>query len=488
MSVFGGLHIANSGLFANQKALEIISKNIANANTVGYSRQQVLLTPAAYDMGVEISSVIQVREEYLDSQYRSELCRLGEWRTRTEAFNMIEDFFKEPSEQGLNHAIGVFFNSIQELSKNPESMEIRTQALQNALTLTDSFHYIYDKLIELQDNQNSRIESAVSEINKLATEIVELNKEIKRYEIRGDQKENDLRDLRNNVIDKLSELINITVGENPDGTVSVRIGDEYLVDSETANRIETVLDSPNMVDGENMLYSVRWADSGELVEITSGKVKGFLDIRDGCGITEIYNPKFYGIPFFVNEINLLAKTLIGAINDIHRNGYTIPNDSNGNTSETGLAFFVPEDIENAASAKNISVSQYIIRNVYNIATSDEPVDMYNQGNNVIIKQIADLRDKKNIMITIGGVTTTIGSFEGYTNKIASELAVVSDGCQTRFESQEIITRNVENKRLSVSGVSIDEEMTNMIKFQNAYVASARVITSINTMLEALLNI
>lgn len=488
MSSFSGLNIASSGLFASQKALEIVSKNIANANTVGYSRQQAILSPASHDLGVDVSVIQQIRESYLDSQYRSELCHLGEWETKTDALGMMEEFLKEPSEQGLNHAIGIFSNSMQDVSKNPESLEMRAQLLQSSLALTDTFHYIYNKLVELQDNQNNQIESAVAEINKFADEIITLNDEIRRYEGTREQKENDLRDLRNNVLDKLSRYTDISVRENSNGTISVMIGSEYLVDGDTVNHIEVVSDTDNKIPGEPKLYSIRFENSGSEVEITGGKIRGYLDIRDGGGIAQEDSPKFFGIPYFINELSLLAKTMIKEVNDIHSAGYTFPNGSNGNTSETGISFFVPADAENTASAKNISLSEEILENVYNIAASHEPINDVNRGNNTIIKRLAELCQRKDIKITIDGVEHDIGSFESYMKRIASGLAVVSSDSIKRHESQTIITQNIENKRLSVSGVSIDEEMTSMIKFQNAYNASARIISAINQMLEALINL
>lgn len=486
MSSFGGLGIARTGLFASQKGLDVVSQNIANANTVGYTRQRILTTPFGYDLGVLFLGVEQIRDSFIDNHFRSESSLNSEYQVKADALTMMEDYFQEPSDNSLGQAISNFFNSLQEMSMSPETEEMRSQVMQNALIVTDTMHYIYNKLTELQQNQNSEVQNTVDQINMHATNLAVLNEQIVKQEVSG-QKANELRDERNNILDQLSKLIDIKTTEDKNGSVSVMIGGSYLVEGLQANEMTVAADKANPIEGESDLFTIRWSDSNEEVEVGGGKLKGILDIRDGTGVSSSDNLKMMGIPYFINKINLLAKSLAKSINDIHTTGYTLPNESNGNTSQTGVYFFEPIDAENQVTAKNISVSQDILENVLNIATSDVAVTDINVGNNNIIKQLAALRDNNNLTITVGSESYNIGSIEGFTKETAVGLAIVSSNFQSRLRAQQVIVESVENKRFSVMGVSIDEEMTNMIQFQHAYSAAARVITAIDRNLETLIN-
>lgn len=486
MSSFGSLEIARSGLVISQKALDVVAQNITNANTTGYTRQRLVTVPTGNNMGVQLVGVEQVRDEFLDTQFRNETGTLGEWQVKTDALTSMEDYLQEPSDYGLNQMVSNFFSSLQEMAKQPEAKEMRTQVLQNGLALTDAIHYVYDKLTELQKNQNSEINTTVSQINTYAKNIQTLNSQIQKAEAGSSQKANELRDQRNNILDELSGFVNVSSTENSDGTVSVMIGSSYLVDKTDVHLISTTADKTNPIDGEQPLSSIKWED-GTDVTITGGKLKGYLDIRDGSGVTETDDPKYMGIPYFVDKLNKFAKTIVQNINAIHSTGYTMPNESNGNVSKIGVNFFTPTDVQNEVNAKNIAVSQEIMNNVYNIATSDEAITSLNVGNRNIMQKIADLADKNNLTLTLGSDTYNIGSFSSYTKEMATDLAIVSSEGKNRLESQQIIAKSAEDKRLSVSGVSTDEEMTNLIQFQHAYSAAARVMSAINENLDTLIN-
>ncbi|MBC7765430.1 MAG: flagellar hook-associated protein FlgK, partial [Hyphomonadaceae bacterium] len=399
---FGGLEIARSGLYISQKALDITSKNIANANTVGYTRQRVVSTPAVFNMGVQFTTVEQIRDKFLDVQYRNELNQSGEWSVKTEALTMMEDFLQEPSDTGINQAVGEFFNAIQQMSKQPETKEFRTQVRQNAINLTETLQYQYQKFTEIQQNQNESIKGTVSQINTLAENIRALNAQIVKLGTNGEET-NELNDQRNNLIDQLTELVDIRVTEQSDKTVSIEIGGKTLVEGNTAHKLTTTQDKENPIADEPMLDTVRWEEDGEQTDIIGGKLKGYMDIRDGNGVLETDDPKAMGVPYFIAKFNVFAKAIAEAVNTIHTQGYTQPNESNGNVSTSGHDFFVAGDGQTEVTAKNIKISDAIMSDVYNIAASDETLNALNMGNKKIISQISDLRDSK-IKVDIGGIT------------------------------------------------------------------------------------
>ncbi|MGB9808680.1 MAG: flagellar hook-associated protein FlgK, partial [Caldanaerobacter sp.] len=247
MSTFQGLEIAKTGLFVSQKALEVTGHNIANANTPGYTRQVVdmasIAPPTTFGMydqwgkaigeGVKIVDIRQIRDQFLDNQYRRENKFLGEWETKAEVLSAIENILNEPSSSGITAVLNDFFNSLQELSKNPESLTVRAEVRERAIALADTFNTVYQHLYDKLNELNSTIQSRIAEINSYAERISRLNGEIYRFELSG-QIANDLRDQRNLLIDQLSKLVNITTYEDANRNFRIDIGGQALVSGTTA--------------------------------------------------------------------------------------------------------------------------------------------------------------------------------------------------------------------------------------------------------------
>ena len=276
MASFYGLEIAKTGLFASQKSLYVTGHNISNANTLGYTRQRLTtsaIPPAADNAmfapvgrgrvggGVEIENINQLRDSFLDMQYREEACFLGEWSARTDALEYIENIFREPSDSGINTCISDFFSSLQELAKKPESKEIRSIVRQEAIKLTDILGHYHSQLEKLAEQQEYAIDVTIMDINSIAENISSLNEQIYKFELSG-QHANDLRDRRNLLLDELSQLVNIEYNESPNGEFTVSIDGKYLV-----NHVEN-FDLVKTANGFEI--------NGEEVNVESGKLKGLL--------------------------------------------------------------------------------------------------------------------------------------------------------------------------------------------------------------------
>ena len=492
-STFYGLEIARKGLHISQKGLDVTGHNIANANTPGYTRQRLVtssIEPSAYSSGlftytskgqvgggVTIQELTQVRDKFIDMQFRRENTKLGEWTAKTDALRYIEDVFREPSDAGLNAVLADFFSDLQELSKNPESKEIRALVRQDAIKLTETLHHYYDQLIQLQGEQDTAIDITVNEINDIIRSIRDLNEQIFKFEI-GGERANDLRDKRNLLVDQLSNLIKIDYYETPDGRFRIDINGMPLVDHVHYQTIETVKDVDNPAgEGLDKLYSIKWSGTNMEVAINGGKLKGYLDIRDGK------TPDRMGIPYFIEQLNKFAETLVTEFNAIHNRGYTLP--EGNEPSKTGIDFFAATDKDGnpiKITAKNIRLSQEILDSVYNIAASAQQVDLNDPnkpGDNEIVLELAGLRNRKDIPV--------VGNFEDFTKMIIANLAVESSHSQKMLEGQELLTDSLDITRLSISGVSLDEEMTMIIQYQHAYSAAARAITAMDEALEILIN-
>jgi len=513
MSTFYGLEISGRGLFASQKALDITGHNIANANTEGYARQSPVFravtstgntgllsysTGIRAGGGVEIQELRQIRDTFLDIQYRQENRSLQEWTVRTDVLSYVESIYNEPSEIGLNQNMTEFFNALQELSKYPESVEVRTLVRQQGIKLTEVVKHLRSQLIQLQGQQDDSIQITVGQISNLAENIRDLNAQIQKFEL-GGERANDLRDQRNLLLDELSGLINFSYSEDANGRFRIDINGYPLVNHTEVNLLQTESVLSNPVGSEH-LSRIIWKDTQQEVVIKGGKLKAYLDMRDGI------TPDNAGIPFFIQQLDNFTKALVQEINYQHQQGYSIPNE--GQASESGHVFFSFKGFEQPAdwdswtleqqnqyivdhvTAENITLDSRILSSVYNIAASSEEIpdtpDNNGWGNNLNALAMAGINSKKDIEITLDGSRVRIGSLEGFTKKLISDIAVEVSYASGIMEGQNVLAVSIDNRRSAVSGVSLDEEMANMIKYQHSYSASARMITAVDQMLEILI--
>ncbi|WAM33060.1 flagellar hook-associated protein FlgK [Caldicellulosiruptor morganii] len=517
---FYGLEIARTGIFVNRKGLEVTSHNVANASTPGYTRQVLnvkSVAPASrvgfYDpkfqvgMGADVQNLVQIRDMFLDMQYRNEYSRQGEYEIKADNLNFIESIFNEPSDTGLSSVIDQFFSSLQELSKNPESLTVRALVRQRASALTDTIHKMYKQLEDLQSELNDQIYDRILDINSIAHQIADLNQQIFVLELRG-EKANDLRDQRNLLVDKLSKIVDTTAYEDKDGRFIVQIaGGETLVNHFTVYELETdkskimrksSFDSNGLPAGFNPddplsqqnlydvpgLFVVMWKDTGQVLNIKSGELKGLLDMRDGAGgldeskdengnfIANIPNSnKFTGIPHYLNRLNEFARKLIEKFNKLHTLGWSL------NGQKTGINFFEPPVGQTFFYARYIKVSDDIMNDLNNIATTTDKENL--PGGNDLVVKLLKLRNDTSIFRE--------GKFEDFLKSLISNLGVDAQGAKNFAENQKVMVTQLDNRRQALSGVSIDEEMTNLIKYQHGFQASARMINAFDEMLDVLIN-
>jgi flagellar hook-associated protein 1 FlgK len=459
-STFVGIETAFRGLQAQQKALEVTGHNIANANTDGYSRQTAIISttepytfPAIYrpisagqmGTGAEVSSILRMRDSFMDSQVRQENQSLGRWQMREQSLEQLELIFNEPSTTGLSNALTQFWKDLQELAKKPENMAARSVVREQGVALAESFNHIYNQVTQLQHDLNQQLEIKVNEINSLASQIADLNNQIGKITAIGDQP-NDLLDQRELLVQKLATLTNIEISTDQVNQYYITISGRSLV---AGNEVTGIYLEPNI--DRNGLYDVKWEDNHQNVQFRNGSVLGTLEIRDD------------EITFYQDTLNELAATIIQQMNAVHEAGY-------GLDGATGIAFFTGN------SAENMAVSADILLDLRNIAasTSSEPGDGENASAMASLMQEQILNNN----------TATFSDF--YSSMIA-RLGVDGQKAKTMAENQEILVNHLKDKQESVAGVSLNEEMANMVKFQNAYNAAARMMTTMNNLLDTIIN-
>ncbi|MBH0164053.1 flagellar hook-associated protein FlgK [Fictibacillus sp. 7GRE50] len=477
-STFHGLETARRGMFTQQTALQTTGHNIANANTPGYSRQRVNFVqtepypaasmnrpqiPGQMGTGVAAGSVQRVREGFLDTQFRTENNKFGHWETKSNALKKMEDILNEPSDTGLSKTMDRFWQSLQDLAVHPQDEGARSVVLQRGIALSDTFNHMSTSLDNIRKDMGFQADVTVKEINSIIDKINDINIQISEVEPHG-YLPNDLYDKRDSLVDQLSGLINIKVERvqtadpslidlnfNPDGKYKI-----HLLDDKGASLGLLVNADTNTITAINSVYD---KTTNELTALTFGtnnllsgseKTQGKLQ-----ALRDAYQETY---PNMIKNLDDLAHKYIQAFNAKHSSGVGLDGAASGNFFDPGTPI---------GAAKNMKV---ILSDVKKIAAASSG-GKNGDGSNAL--NLADVRDDVNFQSV----------FEGYIGSMAVD-AQKAEGMST---NSIVLLDSVDKRRQSISGVSLDEEMTNMIQYQHAYNAAARNITVVDEMLDKIIN-
>ncbi|GAA3412804.1 flagellar hook-associated protein FlgK [Paenibacillus hodogayensis] len=519
-STFGGIEISKRSLFSHQAALTTTGHNVANVNTTGYSRQVVKLVaarpleavgmmrsniPGQSGQGVEFTSITRVREQFLDKQYYDENKSLGEWSIRNDTLEKVEAIINEPTDTGIRQVIENFWNSWQELSKQPDNLTARSVVKESAIALTDAFNHTAKQLNDLSSDLTDNINVKVTEINTTVQQIARLNEEIYRIEGLGNDA-NDLRDQRDVLADTLSKVININITETETG-YNVRMGNMALVNGRdvatqfTAQTLEDAYRNKELASGEvyGMILSRDEIVAGyrnELNSMIRTMVSGETEITIPAGAVipagVTLGNKTYNGTIQQRTLTEPLKAMVKGFNGLHSLGYAL---SDGEAKQGGT-FFQTNNGSTDVTAENITVNPNIVNNVSNIASSmrtyldatDNKVKVV-KGNNDLALLAAGLRSSKFDFLpsSTGTLPLNGGTLDEFFRAVVGQLGVQSQESNRQATNQKILVEQVDSRRQSVSGVSMDEEMSNMIKFQHAYNAAARALTVQDEILDKVIN-
>lgn len=298
-NTFFGLDIGKSGLYTAQGGLNTTAHNIANVETEGYTRQQLELKAGnalrangrhgMIGTGVDVVALTQTRSEYYDEKYRNNNSIYGGYSTKANYMSQIQSYLNEIELEGFTTTFDRMYDTIQELEKDPANLTVRTQVSNVAQSFCEYFNSLFTNLQAVQEDCNFEIKNQVNRVNAMAEEIASLTKQINTVEI-GGSNANDLRDQRNLLIDKLSEIINVSVEEAPDGPVGlksyvVKVDGQTLVDTYEVHSlgVKPRENKLNQTDADG-LYDVIW-DNGQQFNpyafTQSGSIKALFEVRDG---------------------------------------------------------------------------------------------------------------------------------------------------------------------------------------------------------------
>ncbi len=441
--------ISSRSLSVYRRALEVASHNIANANNPAFSRQRVIFETDISDLnagkvwgnGVRISDVQRVRDSLIEAHLREANSKFYNNSRQSQLINNIEQFFSEPGDLGLSNLFSGFFNSFDELATSPESMPMRLSVINAANNLSAKVNTINQSFARLKQDIKDEFQNQVQSINSLLKQIHQINREQFTNNYKG-LAVNDLLDKRDELIQQLSQIVNITVTFDQNNNANVSIGGALAADGLHAAEFEATDVNGKLV--------IRLKNGGIPVVLNGGQLNA---------LSEIYSDK---IPAYQKNLDQIITAFVEAVNQVHKQGYSITN-----PPQTNINFF--ESYENGV----LKVNQNILNNPSLISVSSDGTN----GNGDIALQIAGLREAE----IING-SNVIDAYSAFINGIGNDGLL-----QTNYaQANSMVLAQLEDQRQSVSGVSIDEEMTNVLKFQRSYEASAKLITVADEMIRTIL--
>lgn len=495
-----GIYLAQRSLALNQAAINLINNNIANMNTEGYSKQRLEISQltalnngssnyaaAQSGLGAEIDAVTRNRDAYLDAYYRKESTNLAYYQELNSNATLLEGITNELSGSGIGNALASFYNTAQQLSQNPTNSVIRADFMQKALDVTTQLNQTASQLTELRTSlvgdvdvsgslAQSRISLTCTDLNEDLKELAELNQTINIATAQGNVP-NGLLDKRDLLLDKISETIPITVTQGANNLINVSLDSTLLVQGASLKGSFNVSagDSSNPAivtfvptTGSPVTPSITTGKLGALIEI-GGSEEGKLTINN-----------------VLTELNKLAKEFATEINTIQAGGKYIYTDTsvsppvNKLSADTPENIFIPES-GTTITAANITVNDNILKDPLKIAAASGTAEenATGDGNNAL--SMAQLRDKNILLL---GNTTT----ENYLSTVVGKTGVQIKSLETKSDSQEALVQQVLQRRESTTGVSLDEELTDLVKYQRAYEASAKIFNVVNEVLQQIMQL
>ncbi|MEC9490265.1 MAG: flagellar hook-associated protein FlgK [Halanaerobiales bacterium] len=566
MSTFGGLSIGLRALETQRKSLDVTGHNIANANNEDYNKQRAIhsttyphtrpgmntgFSSGQMGTGVEVETIERVKDQFVNRQMMRENQTSAYWEELSQGLEKLEYIINEPSDSGISSSINQFWNSLQDLSNNPNNTAARNMVRENAKTMIDAFQSVDSQLKDYQTNLNQNLENVKEDINNTAERIADLNKQIISVKSTG-QNPNDLLDKRDALFKELNRKINVQGREDGLGNLIITTDGRQIVNG--SDHYELEVDPGDEENTAELIHS----RTGDPIEPTNGQTKAMFDLRDDK------------IDLYREKLENLAGELVSEFNDRHRTGYDLEGNQAGNffrdleniaggnkiaemalsaeiKKEGGLARIAAGNYSNDPTVVGLSAVESTALGDYavDIKENDSNADQWditisdlegNQLDSITINKEESIGFDSSLDTAtadpddiIGFVTADSGEFnltprdagtaeiglsqfsgsgdnasylaamfdsgevvegtsiEGYFRTIVSSAGAESKRSQEMENNQKAVLDQLKSLDRSVSGVSLDEEMANLIKYQQAYNSAAKYITKTDEILQTLIN-
>jgi len=484
-TLFAMMNIASRAMIAQQKNVQVIEQNVTNANTEGYHRQEAVFKNGMpygdirfksstgggqFGTGVVVDKIKRFSLEFFDDRYRLELGQNARWEMENKILKQLEATLEETGSDGLIARLDDFWSGWQILNGDPSNTAIRADLRDRAQALVVAFNQRAEQLTMLREDQDLTIQARVDEINEIAKQIAALNREIPRVRSLNNEP-NDLLDERDRLLDRLTEVSGMVAKTQENGETIVSIGGHVLVVGTGVNTLSTEIDLTN-----DNLSRIVWND-GLALNVTSGELEGLFDARDNI------------IKDQMTGLDQVAQTLHDQVNQAHIHGYSINNPMGFvpppppaplPVDATAYNFFDLKMVPGMISSRLILDSHITdpIDGLGNIAAAAGPNYAPGDGNNALV--ISDLQRA----LVLNSNSTSINDY--YSEQVAS-LGLIVSRSKTSAADHASIMKSLGESRDEVSGVSSDEEAVKLMQSQKAYNSAARVLTTVDEMLDRVIN-
>lgn len=470
MSTFSALNTAASGLFAQQRAIEVTGQNVANVNTEGYSRQRVDMqsiggntVPAIWStslqvgQGVNADQVTRIRDTFLEARAQAEHARTATLNVQNDALSGVEASFQEPGSTGIQSMLTNMWSGWSDIANNPTDSGARAQLLQRTQTLVAGMRSVSGSLTGQWSDTHDNLQTMLTDVNATAKSIADLNQAIKRA-TQANLPSNELQDKRDVLVLHLADTVGATSTPANDGTLNVVVGGATIVNGNSAIGLKlSGATDPTQVSTNRPLILT---SPGGVPVTVGGTAAGNLD-----ALTSI-------IPGYLGQLDGIALQLADQVNTGHAAGY----DLNGNPGEpmfddgSGTLPVDPTTITAANLTLRITDPSKLAAATLSPTAAGGSPSADNDNADAMYQQRL----------------STTGTDQAYRKMIVA-LGVQSATASSNLGTQTVVSTNVDSARDAVSGVSIDEEMTNMLQFQQGYQAAGRLISTISSMLDDLMS-
>jgi flagellar hook-associated protein 1 FlgK len=468
IGLFGSLDMGARSLSVQQEEMELSGQNLANVNNPAYAEEQLTVsdsTPLETTIGeegtgVQSTGITETRNPFLDSQIQAEASVTGSLTAQQTNLQNAEAYLDEQitnsssstspdSPNGLTADLSNLFGSFQNLSTDPGNLSLRQTAVQSAQEVSGQFNQVSSQLSTVQSDLNGAVQSDVASGNQDLNSIATLNQQIVQAQASGGSADQ-LIDQREQTLESLAGLVNFSTTTQADGAVNINIGGVSMVSGgSVAASLQTYTDANGnqQVEAQNA-----GTNATTQLTLTGGSIAGEITARDGA------------LASLQNGLNTLASQLITQVNSVYSTGY----DLNGNT---GQSLFTGTDASSIGVNANVASDPTQFQAAGTAGAA---------GDNTVVLALAQLGNQN-----IAGLAnqTFSGSYAQTVANLGNSISSVND----QLNTSQAVTQMLSNQRSSTSGVSTDEEMTNMIQYQKAYEASAELITTLNEMMQTVVS-
>jgi len=533
------LEIAKRSLQAQMLAVDVTSHNIANVNTPGYSRQEAVFSPTQpygivswlgtidpgqVGTGVQISSIRRLRNDFVDMNYRNVSSESSYYSVKDQVFGILESSINEIKDSGLQKALSNFFDAWHEGSVSPEDPTVRRIIVEQSQNLIDAFKYVRNQLVSTRSDVDFQIVNSVARINDIGKEIAKLNEQIS-LSISQGQQPNDLLDQRDNLLDELSQYVNIQKVALPTGSVSVFIGGLSFVDDRTVNEIRAI-DNDRLIDNGGgyeyteglATYSVLpglivdgkwngnvtlgaedvynghvatlWITMGNSIvplderHLTSGKLKGLVEMRDD--VIAYGDEPGRGL---LGKINEMARHFFSKVNLMLKQGKDLSGDAYSSDFFNWDVSEVPENIISAVALDPTVVSDptKLPLGITGLPGDGSLALLIAQEQNNALETVPEILNS-----TLWNPSSLPGFLKGQSvaqswRTLVAEWSADISRNRAFMEGTNNVKSELTLLRTSESGVNLDEEAVNLIRFQKGYAMSARIVSVVDGMLDLIIN-